>query len=852
MKSRFLKFIIPCIALTLFLWSIHSLRKDLDGYGLQDVLSEFKRIGWKETLLALIATAISYSSAVGYDFIALHLVGKRLSVGKVGLASFVATAFSNALGFSILSGGAIRLRLYSLWGFSAIEITKVIALCGFLFGLGLTSVSGLVILIEPLRLPADYQWVFLTDRPLGALVLIPTLVYILWSLLGRRPIRFRDQEVFPPRFKQVMVHILCASGDWLFAGTALYFLLPSSTSQTYPGFLGVFFLAALLSHLSAIPAGAGIFELLMVKLLAPTHEAHIVLSALIAFRIVFSLIPFLLGGCVLIGHGLHVHRHRVVPVGRRVLDWTSQFIPDFFAVSTFFAGVILLFSGATPSVHGRLEILQRLLPLGVLEISHLLGSIIGLLLLLLARGIQKRLDVAWWLGSGLLGAGIVTSILKGIDYEEAAILIVQLGALLLSHGAFYRRSSLLSLTFTARWIALIAAAVGCSVVVGLFAYQHVEYRDALWWTFTLRGDAPRFLRASFCVLVLSLAVSVGLLLRVRPIPRLSATKEDLDCARGIIARSSSAIAHLALLGDKALLFSSTRKSFLMYGATGSTWVAMGEPVGVEEEAEELIWAFREAAEREGAHALFYQVSSERLPLYLDLGLTLLKAGEEGLVPLQQFSLEGKNRSKLRQVIRKLEGMGFHFQVYPAEGIGALLPEMRKVSDDWLSLKNVREKGFSLGFFSEEYLVNTPAAVVRNPDGHMVAFANILVDGQHQELTADLMRHTCDAPNGIMDYLFTHLMLWGHEQGYQIFSLGMAPLSGFSTQNSSGLWNRVGAWVYNHGEHFYNFEGLRAYKEKFLPDWKPRYIATSTLFSLPAALADVVKLISGGLSGIFMK
>ncbi len=852
MKRSLLKLIIPGIALSLFLLSIHALRQELHGYTLADVYSEFLHVGWRETCLALLATTLSYVSAVGYDLIALRLAGKVLPFHRIGLASFVATAFSNALGLSVVSGGSIRLRLYSLWGLSAVEIARIVALCGILFGLGLLSISGLVILIEPLRLPPDYHWPILTDRPLGVLVLIPVMAYIAWSCWGRHPFRIHAFEFSPPAPRQVGVHLLTAAGDWLFSGTTLFFLLPYSRDLTYPGFLGVFFLAALLAHVSAVPGGVGVFEYLMVKLLAPSYEPHTVLSALITYRIIFCLVPFLLAGCVLLSHEIHLRRRQVIPAGKRVLDWATQFTPDFFAVSTFLAGVVLLYSGAVPPVQGRLEILERLLPLGALEISHLLGSITGLLLLFLARGIQRRLDAAWWLTSVLLGAGILASLTKGIDYEEATILSIQLLALLLSHQAFYRRSSLFTVTFSVRWIALIGAAMACSFVAGLFAYKHVEYQDSLWWTFSLQGDAPRFLRASLSILVTGLAVSTGLLLRAHPMQPPSATPEGLKRAREVIARSESPLAHLAWLGDKALLFSASGKSFLMYGSTPSTWVALGDPVGLEEEAEELIWTFREAAEREGARVLFYEVSAEQLPLYLGLGLTPLKVGEEGIVSLSDFSLEGKAHTKLRHIVRKIEGLGFTFEVVPAGVVHDLLAGMREVSQDWLSAKNAKEKGFSLGAFKEDYLVHFPTAVVRDMGGKMVAFANILECAGKQVLTIDLMRHTHDAPNGLMDYLFTRLLLWGHEQGFETFSLGMAPLSGLSAHAHAGLWNRMGAWVYNHGEHFYNFEGLRAYKEKFNPDWKPRYIVTSTLLSLPAALTDVVTLISGGLTGVFKR
>jgi phosphatidylglycerol lysyltransferase len=115
-----------------------------------------------------------------------------------------------------------------------------------------------------------------------------------------------------------------------------------------------------------------------------------------------------------------------------------------------------------------------------------------------------------------------------------------------------------------------------------------------------------------------------------------------------------------------------------------------------------------------------------------------------------------------------------------------------------------------------------------------------------------MRHRQDAPNGVMEALFVHVMLWGKSQQYQWFSLGMAPLSGFERSPVASLWNRLGSFVYRHGEALYNFQGLRAYKEKFDPVWEPRYLAWPGGLRLPRILADISALIAGGYSHIFLK
>lgn len=111
-------------------------------------------------------------------------------------------------------------------------------------------------------------------------------------------------------------------------------------------------------------------------------------------------------------------------------------------------------------------------------------------------------------------------------------------------------------------------------------------------------------------------------------------------------------------------------------------------------------------------------------------------------------------------------------------------------------------------------------------------------------TIDLMRHVGTAPSGTMDFLFTDLMLRLKAEGYRTFSLGMAPLSGLAPERSRRLWDRFGTLIYSHGGNFYNFEGLRAFKDKFDPDWRPRYLAAPSALPPLLTLADAARLIGG--------
>ena len=256
------------------------------------------------------------------------------------------------------------------------------------------------------------------------------------------------------------------------------------------------------------------------------------------------------------------------------------------------------------------------------------------------------------------------------------------------------------------------------------------------------------------------------------------TDDELARVAEIVERSPHSSAYLALLGDKYFLFDRDRTGFVMYGIEGRSWVALGDPVGPPEVVKPLVWRFRELSDRHGGWTVFYEVSPEYLPLYLDLGLDLRKLGEEARVDLRAFSLEGGARKALRQTHHRAAREGLRFEVIPAAGVDAVLPELERVSDAWLAQKETREKGFSLGFFAPEYLRRLPVAVVRDEAGTIVAFANLMPAAEHEELSCDLMRYRPGLRVGIMEFLFVELMLWGKAEGYRWFNLGMAPLSGF--------------------------------------------------------------------------
>ena len=172
-----------------------------------------------------------------------------------------------------------------------------------------------------------------------------------------------------------------------------------------------------------------------------------------------------------------------------------------------------------------------------------------------------------------------------------------------------------------------------------------------------------------------------------------------------------------------------------------------------------------------------------------------------------------------------------------------MPQLREVSERVAGREGSGGKGLFTGLFRRELSRRVFPAASSRRQGRIVAFANLWESAPAGELSIDLMRFSADAPKGVMDYLFVELMLWGKSQGYTWFSLGMAPLAGLERHRLAPPWHKLGRLVYRYGENFYNFEGLRQYKDKFHPKWEPRYLAAPGGMALPRVLLDVTSLIA---------
>lgn len=838
----------PMISLLLFVAAVFVVHHEIEVYRWHDIRQALQSFPTLSLITCCIITLLAYVVLSLYDWLALEYAGEKLPYHRVLFTSFLSYTISNNVGHAWLSGGSMRYRLYSSWGFSGIAIAKVVAFCSVTYVLGAVTLALIGFGISSDHLPMTNR---LPNGTLQAAILLGAILICAWwwlVLVYRKPLTIKNFSLAVPGPSLAVRQLLVALLDLSLASLVLYLPLLQFVGMPFGDFLVLYIFAQFIGLVSQVPGGIGVFEGSFLFLAANQYPAQHILASLIIYRVIYYFAPLLISACLLVAYELRLRQRRLVSVAVNVL---GSAVPQIFSALLLLAGALLLFSGATPALKDRLQWMEYLIPLPIMELSHMLGSIVGVVLLLLSQAVRRRIDSAYFATITMLILGMMASLGKGLDYEEALVLGLMLAAFVPTRKHFYRKSALLQLDFSRQWVVLSMMAVIGSIWLGFFSHKHVEYSNELWWQFALHSDASRFLRSIVAIVVVIAGLIVYRLLTRTVFSLVLPTAAEIDRAEAIVRRSGDTSTYLALTGDKYLLWSDSGNSFLMFDVTSKYWVVMGDPVGVAEEFEELAWRLLTLADRHNAKIAFYQVSKNHIPLYLELGLAFIKLGEEARVPLTTFSLDGSKRAGLRQAYNRMLRDGITFEVVPATAVAAILPRLQQISNHWMAGKSAREKRFSLGFYNDDYLLRCEIAVVKKA-GEIIAFANIWQLENKAELSIDLMRYAPEAPNGVMEFLMVSLMLWGKQHEYVWFNLGMVPLSGLEKHPLAPLWNKIGNTVFRFGHEFYNFEGLYQYKSKFDPKWQPRYLAAPTGISMASALLSVTSLISGGLKGVFTK
>lgn len=530
------------------------------------------------------------------------------------------------------------------------------------------------------------------------------------------------------------------------------------------------------------------------------------------------------------------------------------------SVLLFVLGLVNILSAVTPALPNRLAFLSNVIPLSAIDASSWMVLIMGLMMLAISVYLLRGLRNAWIAAVVVSGLSLLAHLTKGIDWEEASVALITLVSLLYQRQQYFIKPDL---KLAKRSLIPGLVAVATVILFGTAGFyflnpRHFNVDFSLWQSFQeavstffllnldlepLTPFGKQFLAGMNLLggLTLVFAIYLGL----RPLierPGNTEVEERLRAMALADQYGTSSLDYFKTYTDKKFWFSPAPEGFVSFKTSRNYAIALGNPVcNTEEDLKQLIPAFDMYCRKQGLRSAYYRIPESEVTLYEQLGKKVLPIGEEAVVNLSTWTLEGSDKRGMRNIISKISKMAYTFEVREAPQKDDFLQQLRAVSEEWLKVSERTELAFSQGVFDEKELKTQTILTLENAEGKVVSFANLIPDYASQEARFDLMRKTADAPPSAMEFLFARMFSYLKEMGFTGCNMGMVPLSGIDDPDN--LQERVIKLAYERMRQFGHYKSLRAFKEKFRPDWNMMYLAYNAPFDLiylPGALERVME------------
>ena len=502
------------------------------------------------------------------------------------------------------------------------------------------------------------------------------------------------------------------------------------------------------------------------------------------------------------------------------------------AVLIFSLGIVNIISVLTPALPDRLRLLKDYLLVDFVSFSNSFVFIAGLFLLVTAAFMLRGLRTAWWFAVALSIISIFGNIAKGIDYEEATVALLILGSLIATRKQYYIKTNPRLGTVGLQTAMLSMAAVMLYGVVGFYFLDKKHFQidfnifQSFWYTlqnFFLIGSSdliPRdtFARDFIYLIKISGFASISFLVYslVRPyVFRITPTDEETGRAKTLTQQfGNSALDFFKTYSDKFIFAPPEINAYISYRVSRNFAVVLEDPVAENsDEKQKCIISFSRYAYENGLKDIYYRVPKESLPIYLELSRKSLFLGQEGIVDLDLFSLEGGEKKSIRNALNKIKEQGYTTHINTPPLRDGLIQKLKSVSEEWLKLTDREEIIFSQGMFVESEIKEQTVITIENSEEKIIAFLNIIPDYVKNEGTYDLFRKTADAPNGIMDHILLELFKYLKQRNKYV-NLGFAPMSGLNDPHN--FTEKSMKFAYEKIRSFSHYKGQRDYKDKFNP------------------------------------
>ncbi|MGH7122671.1 MAG: lysylphosphatidylglycerol synthetase family protein, partial [Acetobacteraceae bacterium] len=298
------------LGLGLLVAAAYTLKTSFDKLSLSEVTQAIAAIPTRAVWLAVGATVLSYWLLTLYDWLGTRFAGHPVAYHRVAFGSFCAYALAHSLGLPVVSGAAIRYRLYAHWGLTPAEIARLIAFCSLTFGFGALTLGGSILVLAPGWVPflghAVPEYLF---RAVGAAFWAVVIAYVTLSRFVPRIVIFKH-EIALPGLRMALAQVALATVDLAFTAAIFHVLLAGAHGLTFFHFLAIYLTAYAAGLATNLPGGIGVFDSGMLLGLAPFLSTPRILGALAVFRLCYYILPLFVAGSLFVGHELLLHRKR--------------------------------------------------------------------------------------------------------------------------------------------------------------------------------------------------------------------------------------------------------------------------------------------------------------------------------------------------------------------------------------------------------------------------------------------------------------------------------------------------------------------------------------------------------------
>ncbi len=471
--KKYFRYLGPILITCIFCGAMYLLYHKLKAYSFEQIRDSLAHISDWRLLASVGLMIVNYLILVGYDWLALVAIKKRLPLNRTALVSFIGQAVSYNFG-ALLGGTTVRYRFYSAWGFTLHDIVRLVLMLAVTFWVGALGLCGLVFIVHPPEIPAELLAKMpITDvRFLGFILLSIALAYFVACHFIRKPISVFGREfVFPP-LKIAILQAIVAGVDLIVAAGCMYVLLPGDLNIGFIEFLPSYLMAQVAVVLTHVPGGVGVFELVILHL-THTPREQVVVAAVLCFRLIYFILPLLAAAVLLAIYEARQRKDILRDAGR----WLSVLSHSICAWATFCAGTLLLCLSALPAWReGKFFVFIDWDP-WLSMLWHGLNIFVGSVLLFLAYGLEMRQAIVWRITLFFLSLGLVCVILKGLSLFVAVMILMVLLAVLMSSKRFYRKSFFWEEPLPLRWLCPIWIVLICGF--GL-SYAFSQFDGYVW------------------------------------------------------------------------------------------------------------------------------------------------------------------------------------------------------------------------------------------------------------------------------------------------------------------------------------------------------------------------------------